>query len=337
MESEKLTAEFTSGQLVIGICVALFMAVVFFIAGGVVYRFFDRPQLAKTQLGSKTVSASEAAKPAEKKTDDKKVEEKKAEEKKTEGVQTSPRTDVAAKPAGPMEQPLMIREASRVRELPALPPPPASSSEAQVPAAAPTPAPAPGESPGEPTKVAPGAAAPAAPAETTAKPEEPVKAEKAEKTEKPAEKAEKTEKAGEKTKPVETPKPAVAKASSEKVAPTPLGTVPAASVKKAAEKAKAGDAKDAVSSGKGSNGVKGQYGIQLTSLTGPNREKAAQDAVRKLKATCGVDATVITSGKRCRVVIGGYKDYASAVAACAEIRRKTSITDAFVPKQPLGN
>ncbi|MBI2433964.1 MAG: SPOR domain-containing protein [Candidatus Hydrogenedentes bacterium] len=129
---DKVTAEFTSGQLVVGICVLIFVALITFALGVLVGRY--EPPIkdqALQQLSAK--SPSEPATP------------------KASGVQASPRVDTvplrdAAKTATPVPKPEPVvgsftkqqeRTGPRITELPPLPPPSVRPTAAQPSVAAP--------------------------------------------------------------------------------------------------------------------------------------------------------------------------------------------------------
>jgi len=287
-EGEKLTAEFTSGQLVIAICVSLFVALVCFLLGVLVGRYDRAHRMAETPAPVEE-TAPAAAPPAP------------AAPVQT-GVQTSPRTDAVASAPSPQHSPW---SAGRVRDMEPLPSPTEGSTELEKPVAIPKP-------------VAEGEAAPAV-AAAPAPPAEPVKPE------------------------VQTPPPAPA------TPPAPAPGAPGAleepeiAMPPITATASNNAAKQPGQNGKPSAGEgkktertagRGKFGIQVAAFQGGGREAAAQAFKSQLKSKEAVDAEIVMDGQYARVIITGYKDKASAAAACAEYRKKPGLDKSFVRALP---
>ncbi|HEO71895.1 MAG TPA: SPOR domain-containing protein [Candidatus Hydrogenedentes bacterium] len=77
---------------------------------------------------------------------------------------------------------------------------------------------------------------------------------------------------------------------------------------------------------------RGAYGIQVAAFFGENRQQAAEDYQRRLKTNSGMDAMLLSSedGTCVRVILGGYSDIEAASAACAELRKRAGFRECFV-------
>jgi len=295
--SDKLTAEFTSGQLVIGICVTFFLAA-FCVMVGILIGKYD-PSLQHPQDAGRT--AKTAARVQEK---DRAVRAPSA----SEGIQTTPRTNMlkpedempaktptAREGSGPEHQ---ERPGRRVF----LPPLPTVRNSTPVPDAPVRLSPSDGaESTVSRVQIAPLSEAlaervlsEAAPAPSDPGPQAA-----------PAIASERADSAEEGVGGPEAVLPQEPQAETAAVLPE---TPPA----------------------------RGNFGIQAASFSGHERERKAADFKRRLKENAGLDSEILNSedGQYCRVVIIGYETRASASAACAELKQKAGFADAFVRALP---
>ncbi len=291
-DGEKLTAEFTSGQLVIGICVSLFVALVCFLLGVLVGRYDGARTPVKTAVEAPQPPATPP--PA--------------------GVQMTPNTDAVGGAFAPGSTAPTAEHApwpaGRVTEMQPLPSPTQPAAEGEQPvaiskdAAAGDPA-AQGSPAGvtvtPPAEVA--SAAPTTPAPASSTPPAPVAAAPAS--------------PGAATSPAATA-PATTAPANEPGEPDmfmPPVAAPAAGAK----------ATDKAAAAKG-----GKFSIQIAAFHGAGREAAAQAFVRRAKGTAGLTPQIVVDAQRARVLLTGYKDRAAAAAACAELRKKPGFADAFV-------
>jgi cell division protein FtsN len=76
----------------------------------------------------------------------------------------------------------------------------------------------------------------------------------------------------------------------------------------------------------------GKYGIQVASFTGTAGASKAGDYAKRIKSTYGYEAGVSpsTDGKVYRVVIGGFGDKSAANEMCNELKEIAGFKDAFV-------
>ncbi len=281
-EGEKLTAEFTSGQLVIAICVSLFVALVCFLLGVLVGRYDRAHRLAETPAPVEETAPAVPEPSAPVQT----------------GVQTSPRTDALAASPSPQHSPWA---AGRVRDMEPLPSPTEGGTEVELPVAIPKPA-VEGEA-------APAVAAPPAPSVEPAKPEAPAAP--------PA--------------PVPAPTPATGTPGAldePDISMPPITATPSADAAKQPGQSVKPSAGEAKKSGRG------KFGIQVAAFQGGGREAAAQAFKSQLKSKEALDAEIVMDGQYARVIITGYKDKASAAAACAEYRKKPGLDKSFVRALP---
>jgi len=288
--------EFTSNQLIVGICIFLVAALVCFMLGVVVGKFdtrakvADQPQEPDTEHVEKPGPVSDTRRGLE--------------ETPREGTQAYPRYRPielpAAKPAAPIPSPITVParptiepttlakdsdQATRLFpekpeiQLPQLPEPPSA------PAAA-TPSVEASESAQEKSAQAP--------------PETPSK------------------EARLAAEGFEARQPAAAEAPAE----SPIETVPAS------EPAPTSPEPEFPESRPG----EWAFGVQVASFAGPNREQAAQDYKLRLEASSDLKAMLMPSedGRYLRVVVGGYPDRKTAERVCKELRKQAEFTDCFV-------
>lgn len=81
--------------------------------------------------------------------------------------------------------------------------------------------------------------------------------------------------------------------------------------------------------------AQGDYGIQVASFSGPNRQKMAEAAKKSLESNTDMKADLIVSedGKMIRMVVGHYPDKASAAKACGELKQRAGFSDSFPRKR----
>lgn len=270
MDDDKLTAQFSSGQLVIGICVSLFVLLAAFLLGVLVGKYdssLRNPEGAPTQ-GVQTGSA--AAPPSD-----------------AGGRQTTPRRPEPVT-LPPVEAPEVDTSQGRVSELPPLP---ANASE--------TPA-----------------SEPAPPAIETAPPPPPPLVAQA---------------------PIEPPPalpqaPAVVVPPAETAAPVPeavpapeLTSPPPPPVLEPSTPEEPEDLIEPV--------APQGFGIQVISLSGPDRAAKAVEVQRKLQAS-GYQSIVsqYDGGKKYAVMAVGFADKAAAAAASQELKKIKEFKDCFIKK-----
>lgn len=285
-EGEKLTAEFTSGQLVIAICVSLFVALVCFLLGVLVGRYDRAHRLAETPAPIEETSPSVPVPSAPVQT----------------GVQTSPRTESVETTSATQHSPW---SAGRVRDMEPLPSPTEGSTELEKPVAIPKPA-VEGEA-------APAVAVPPAPSAEAAKPEVPA------------------------TPPAPVTAPALAPGTPGTLDEPEIAMPPiTATASTDAAKQPGQNGKPSTGDGKKTERTagRGKFGIQVAAFQGGGREAAAQAFKSQLKSKEALDAEIVMDGQYARVIITGYKDKASAAAACAEFRKKPGLDKSFVRALP---
>ncbi|MBI2424501.1 MAG: SPOR domain-containing protein [Candidatus Hydrogenedentes bacterium] len=300
---EKLTEEFTSGQLVVGICFTLFIVMTAFILGYFVGHV-DRPLTAPVQTADKVteipVAPADPAKTAPDKGKD-----------KAEGKQTSPKlvkdapeeeSKMAKAATNPPPQQSGISQIGkpRVTELPPLPSPQQQAAATGAPVTV-TKVPLP--LPGEAAPVTADPAALPAPGEAEA------------------------------TAPAAAADPAGGGAKPVQVADTaPAVAVPAVPEDGEAPPLEAlAPAADSMPSGASAGGARGTWGIQVASFQGADREKKAQDFQKRLKENASMNSEIFASEDQryYRVLITGYADRAAAKAACDELKKRAGFADSF--------
>lgn len=76
----------------------------------------------------------------------------------------------------------------------------------------------------------------------------------------------------------------------------------------------------------------GTFAVQLGSFEGAQRQAKAQSLQKRIKKDYGLNAQIVNSEKEMlsRVVLTGYADKNSAATACAELRKKSGLSGAFV-------
>lgn len=301
---DKLTAEFTSGQLVIGIVCALFFCVACFMLGILVGKLDPSLQPGDT-VEAVAAAVAPAAKPAAPPAAPAAAAAKPAP-KPTGGVQQSPRTDglqphstqppkATELPPLPGSAPVKIAKetpapTTRTRlDLPAgqaTPPPATVAPPAAVPAA-------PGAAPA-PAAPAPAAPAPAAVAAATPAPPPPA--------------------------PLEPPAAeAAAPVAMQAVDPPDAPLTPATPAAKPAAAA-----------------ASGSFGIQVASLTGADKNARAVEFQKKFKKDTGLDCQAFptSDGQYVRLMVVGYASKADAAAACANLKKTPQFAQAFVKAMP---
>ena len=277
-----LSAEFTSGQLIVIICVALFVAMACFGLGILVARL-------DPSLETETAAAPEAEGEAEQ-TQQMETYTTPAfgnETGKTETVAATQTSQAQRTPETPPPRNPYMDNTPRLTALPPLTPYRSLPIEAEAPTRIPrvdtpvatTPVATP--APDKPAATTPPAAVP----ELT--PIDPI--------EPPVDPA-----------PAAAPKPEPAKP----VAPTP--PAPAA-----ATPAPSG---------------KGKFGIQLAAFSGSDRRARAESFLRKVQTDFKVEASITPSSDdvHYRVISGSYPTREAANAACAALKQKTGLSEAFV-------
>lgn len=304
---DKLTAEFTSGQLVIGIVCALFFCVVCFMLGILVGKTDpslqavtqDSPPAATTPPAPAATATTKPAGGAV-------------------GTQQSPRTDG-----------LRPHSTQQAKPTELAPLPSASASGGPVRVARETPATETTrtriDTPAAPAQQAPAAATtPATPAPPAATPaSEPTQTAAATPSTMPATPTPATPTA---------PTPAAPAAPTTPAAPVAITpVVPADPVLAPATPTAAPTTQSAASSARG-----GAFGVQIASLGGADRQAKANAFIQKFKQDTGLDAQAIPSedGQLLRIVVGGYPNRQAADAACAELKKRPGLGDAFVRALP---
>lgn len=297
----RLTAEFSSGQLIVGICVSLFLALIFFVAGLFVGK--NDPSL-RTQQAS---NADEIGRTADKQS------EAPRETPKGEGTQTSPRV-TAPKPDPGMFTNREERSGPRVTELPPLPPPGSASS-------------------GSPISVSKDSSTVVAPAPPVIKPSEspqppaapipPVKEEPAPVTPDPVVAGSPPKGQTAQLEPIsvelEPEKVVIAQAAP----PTP---VKPALPTPAESEASPAPAQIAI----------GTWAIQISAFQDANRKARAEEHAKKVKSETQMNVVAVPSAdeKYYRVLAVGYKDRSAAVAASTELKKKAGYSEVFVRQMP---
>jgi hypothetical protein len=76
--------------------------------------------------------------------------------------------------------------------------------------------------------------------------------------------------------------------------------------------------------------VTGKFAIQIASFKGSAGKAKAEDYARRVSQTTGRAAQVSTAGDVYRVVISGFSDKAAATEACNKLKQNAEFKDAFV-------
>ena len=306
----KLTSEFTSGQLIIGICIFLILALICFAFGVLVGKYSEKHEANPAR--STQVRAPEPAPPMPPgpRTLDQPGQQ--------EGVQTSPRMLPGAQPQKPpmpgfpsspgMQGP--PKTEPKVSELPAPQAKPA-------PPYAPTP-------PVEPTPAPSGAGAvtpPATPASTQTPPAPQPPAAAAPAGKNVAKREGKTV-APAPTTPIATPL-----AATPPVQPLPGASASPSMQPAAAKKTPAAPAVAAPG--------KGTYAIQVASFSGPKRNEIAEQYRKRLASNAGLESDLVPSedGTMVRVLVGSYPDKETAAKAREELKKRAGFADSFVKRR----
>ncbi|MBP9003261.1 MAG: SPOR domain-containing protein [Candidatus Hydrogenedentes bacterium] len=115
-------------------------------------------------------------------------------------------------------------------------------------------------------------------------------------------------------------------------APAPTGSPPADAKPEKDPTTSPAKASDASSADSGNKAVTGKFGVQLASFTGSQADLKAEQFLKKVEKQLNLPLTIIKSadGKYCRVVVTGYADRAAASEACARIRKTAGLSEAFV-------
>lgn len=321
----KLTSEFTSGQLIVAICMFLILALICFSLGVLVGRYEGRHEA--NPIRSAQVRAPEPATPMP--PGPRTLEQP----GRQEGVQTSPRMLPGAQPQKPpmpgfpsspgMQGP--PKTEPNVSELPA-------PQAKPVPPSAPTP-------PVEPSPATSGAGAvtpPATPA-TTQTPPAPQPPAADAPTEKNVAKPEDKTVAPEPTTPVATPPIATPAVATPPVAMPPAATPPVQPLPGASASPSMipAEAKNTPAAPAAAAPGKGTYAIQVASFSGAKRKENAEQYRKRLTSNAGLESDLLPSedGKMLRVLVGAYPDKATAVKACGELKKRAGFSDSFVKRR----
>ncbi|MBI5091064.1 MAG: SPOR domain-containing protein [Candidatus Hydrogenedentes bacterium] len=295
MDQEKHVIEYTSGQLIFAICIALVVALLCFLGG-----MIAKPQ---TQTASAPpADTPKAAAPAQKTTAAPAIGAKEAGARK-EGQQTLPKPSVlsSVKPNTSKPAASPSEGGPRAVELPPLDANPASKA---TPAA---PAPKSAAEPPKTVPPAPAAAAPASPAPPTQS--EKTKATESQKKEVASQPPDKAQSPIAQAK-EDTPAP---KSPEKTVAPSAAGKSPAAATESTAATG---------------------YTIQLVAFS-PAEAAKAEDYKSRLEKNTDLRPEVIksTDGKYVRVVTGAYPDRATAEKAREALAKRAEFAKCFVRKR----
>lgn len=304
-DEEKLTAEFTTGQLVVAICFFLFFALTCFLLGILVGKYQGYPEQTIEQMAARETQQSPT-------TPEPKPEATPAATPTASGTQAAPRSDLlprrnegAATSTPSRYTPRDQRGGPRVTELPPLPAPPAPLSPAQPPLRVTRPASPTTTSPSPPASAASAPAAPSATAAAaTATPPAPAA---------PAE---------------EKPAPPLLTPSSPPPGP-PAAYTPDFELEPAAAVAAAANASVTPASA-------GRFAIQLAAFMGDDRKQRAESYLSDVKKgdTSNAEIAVSEDGQYHRVVIAGFPDRAAAQAACDTLKKKKGFEGVFVRPIP---
>ncbi len=302
-ERQRLTAEFTTGQLVAAICVSLFFALTCFLLGIFVGKYDS------SLHPPKTIHA-DADNPAQEDAQEDQSASARTSEPARQGTQVTPRADLIRpkdKPAGNANastlRPHPNAKASggpRITELPPLPP-----TRAPIrPAALPTRISKPQNRGDVPTRVRIVPNRVPAVKKPPAREPEPVKEAK-------------------------LPSPSTSPVPNPTPAPPPPTVEPRVKEKAPVTAAEPPKLPPAAASLTG-------WGIQLAAFLGDDRAQKAGDFRRRLKENAGIDAEIVVSqgAKSHQIVVVGYTGRKEADAACAELRKKAAFESAWVRALP---
>lgn len=91
-------------------------------------------------------------------------------------------------------------------------------------------------------------------------------------------------------------------------------------------------AKPAVAPAPAKTSGKGKFGVQLAAFSGSDRRARAESFLRKIRTDLKVEASIIPSSDdvHYRVISGSYPTREAANAACAALKRKSGLSEAFV-------
>lgn len=311
-ERPNFKGEATPGQLVVVVCILLFLALLCFSLGVFVGRF-ERNQGA-VRVAERTENQETPLPPSPRGATEPVQEEASAPQG---GVQTSPRRVPMPSPAASTapgypnssEQPIAVQPTStgpRYSELPA-PPPRSQQEDAQEPAKPETQA-KPVQKPSEPSESAQGSERSGAATQSPAGKNDVGTAENADV--KPAPEAGQSDSV--------TKNPPVA-AETGATANLPAKTEIAADSTKASS----------------AESTKGGYCIQVASFSGSNRKRLAEEYRRRMKSNAELTVDLIPSDddKYIRVVMGNYPDRDTAARACAELKKRQGFAESFVRKR----
>ena len=315
LDTGKLTQEFTSGQLVIGTCAALFVMVFCFLAGMLIERMLSGDQVVFNETSNPPAISQEESAAAATQRDrgtsrSSSLPRNASDAPPLSAVDSTPKETVVAAvdPAKPSRG-----TGPRVTKLPPLPP--AEEKAPENPALQLT-----RNTPTSPAKKnaankvppTPNTDAQAASNSVAAKPEKPG-IEQKESPVKPPPTLPSTQVAKKETSEREIP-----------AKPQAQSTPPPKTIPKATQEAKPTKKIE-----------RGKYGIQVASLQGSSRQADAAEYLSRL-AKGGYNAKVIPSAdeRYYRVAIVGYNDRASAVVGCKALREKAAFYDAWVVELP---
>lgn len=306
--NEKLTAEFTSGELVIGICVALFCFVACFLAGVLVGRF--ERSMGQDQIAAEMSSESQTGETASDTPPSGEADAATAnDDSEQQGVQTSPRA-----PTRSQRQTYTSPEERTGPRSVELAPPPTQETSAGVPQNAPL----------RENRISPPAQ------ETDAESEGPEETtpEEAPEPEAEPEPAPEPEPESETEAPAEAPD---AGAATDSASETSAADSPPLQPAEAVE-----DESSPEELLTPLEPEQGGWAVQLANLGGNNREQRARDFARDLRNNHNIVAEVIPNndGASYLVAIRGYRSRDAALNALEEIRKLPDLSGAFLKEMP---
>ena len=280
-EHNLLTAEFTTGQLVVVICVAMFVAMACFGLGILVARLDPSVETAVALTDEEGDASAEMPE---------------METYTTPAIaptSEAPRTGARRTPETPAPRNPYMDNTPRLTALPPLSPQRSSPTEVEAPTRIPRlgssdPSPALAEEPASENEVTEAVAAPTAPA------------------------------------PEPEPAPAPAPEPAPAPAPTPVLT-PITPAEPPVQTAAAVVQQTGPVDG-------GDFGVQLAAFSGSDRRARAEEFQRHVRTELQVEAAVIPSADdvHYRVIVGGFSTREAATAACAQLRQKSGLKEAFV-------
>lgn len=324
-----LTAEFTQGRLVIGVCVALFVCLTSFLLGVLAEKYRSARRVETAQQTE--AKGNDAAKPTPGKTVAKKSTPPSATKDPKRTPPTPIRSTTPPKPAPDSKDMYTARSERLGPRITELAPPASRAQNTTVAArgetARATPAPASPKKPEAPKK----AEAPAAATKDIAKKKPPESPEKPAPDPAPSEQKPATTPA----KPVDTPdKTVLARKTDGDSGRDPAGSV-AKTTTESNTKPPATPTPAIPPTKDYKPKSRGTHGIQVAAFVGAEREELALAYQRRLKANAGLDSEIFPEGGRYhKVVIVGFKDRESATAACVELKKKAGFADAWVRRLP---